>query len=227
MHQQIHQLKLSVSNAYLLIGTRPVLVDTGSPKDFELLRSKLRNHGIEFKDLSLIAHTHIHSDHAGCTSAIVAESGCPVGFNKKDLPISVKGSNGKLNGVGLRGKIMSRFFSHTKFQAIDADIWMNNGEHLGKFGINAEVIATPGHTPGSISFVLPSGEAIVGDVIMGGVMGGNFQPSKPNFHYFADDITQCMNSLDEILERASGTVYVGHGGPLTYDSVAAWRNRNS
>ena len=96
---------------------------------------------------------------------------------------------------------------------------------LNDFGVYVKVVETPGHTPGSISIVTAEGDAIIGDVLVGGYMGGNFLPGRTNFHYFADNVEQAMISLDKILARTTGNLYVRHGGPLTHDSVVAWRNR--
>ena len=109
---KIHRFKLSISNAYLIQGERPILVDTGSPSDFERLRAKLREQQVEFRDLGLIVHTHIHSDHMGCTARIAAESDCPIAYHPADQSNADRSHNGTLTGIGLRGRIMKRFFSN-------------------------------------------------------------------------------------------------------------------
>ena len=50
--------------------------------------------------------------------------------------------------------------------------------------------------------------------------------TQPNYHYFAEDLTQAMSSLDTILARTSRTLYVGHGGPLAHQDVQRWRKRS-
>lgn len=222
---KIMLLRLRVSNAYLLVGRRPILVDTGTAKDTETIRSNLRAHNVEFSDLALIIHTHVHSDHMGSTAEILSEARCPIAYHPADQEIVDRSHNGQLKGVGLRGKIMSRFFSQTTFDSVNANIQLDDGMSLNDYGADATVIETPGHTAGSISIVTRDGDAIIGDVMMGGYMGGTFLPQRPNFHYFADDVQQTMTSLDNILARSTGKLYVGHGGPLNRDSVAAWRNR--
>jgi glyoxylase-like metal-dependent hydrolase (beta-lactamase superfamily II) len=46
------------------------------------------------------------------------------------------------------------------------------------FGVDGKVVCTPGHTAGSISVVLSTGEAIVGDLLMGGMFRSG-QPGYP------------------------------------------------
>ncbi|MEZ6117879.1 MAG: MBL fold metallo-hydrolase [Pirellulaceae bacterium] len=218
-------MKLRVSNAYLILADRPILVDTGSPGECETIRSTLRALNVAFGDLSLIVHTHVHSDHMGNTAEIATAAKCSIAYHHADQPIVDRSHNGRLNGVGLRGQVMSRFFSNAEFESVTSDIDLQDGMSLNAFCANVAVIETPGHTPGSISIVTPDGDAIIGDIIMGGYMGGNVLRKKPNYHYFADNIDQSMESLDLVLSRTNRLLYVGHGGPLEHTSVHAWRRK--
>ena len=222
---KIHRLKLRLSNAYLLQGDRPVLVDTGSPNEIETIRRLLGEHGVALSDLALIIHTHVHSDHVGSTAAIAEHSNCPISFHSADQDIADRSNNGHLVGPGLRAKMMSRIFSNVPFPPVRADLDAGEGMSLREFGVEATVMHTPGHTAGSISIMTPNGEAVVGDVLMGGYLGGQIMPRRPNRHYFAYDFSKAMSSLGRILSQAKGTLHVGHGGPLTHDSVARWHKR--
>ena len=182
---KIHLLKLSVSNAYLLEGEQPILVDTGASKDIESIHSKLKQLRVDFRDLALIVHTHVHSDHMGSTAGIAAEANCPIAYHPADQAIVDRSHNGYLKGVGLRGRIMSRFFSNTKFEAINADIELQDGMKLNDYGADLTVVATPGHTPGSIAVITPEGDtAIIGDVIMGGYIGRQLSANEAKLSLF-------------------------------------------
>jgi glyoxylase-like metal-dependent hydrolase (beta-lactamase superfamily II) len=50
---------------------------------------------------------------------------------------------------------------------------------LSAFGIEGTVIPTPGHTEGSISVILPRGEAIAGDLLMGGFLFRKLAETSP------------------------------------------------
>jgi hydroxyacylglutathione hydrolase len=52
----------------------------------------------------------------------------------------------------------------TRFDGVEPDILTDEGMDLLAFGVNGRIVHTPGHTAGSISLVLDSGEAFVGDI---------------------------------------------------------------
>ena len=222
----IHSLRLRFSNAYLVIGSRPILVDTGSHGDMERIEAGLAAAGIDVGDLSLILHTHVHSDHFGNTAAVARRAGCPVSYHPADQPLIDRGDNGPLRGIGLRGRLLARLFRNRTFTPATADVAAVEGMRLDAFGVAGTVFHTPGHTTGSIAVILDSGDAIVGDTLMGGYAGGAVFPTRPNFHYFADDLTMAMASLDRVLAATRGTLFVGHGGPLRHQDVRRWRAKH-
>lgn len=67
-----------------------------------------------------------------------------------------------------RSRILARLLAHLPFPRRAADIDAADGMRLDEFGIAGSVL----HTPGSISVAFDSGDAMVGDVIMGGWAGG-------------------------------------------------------
>jgi hypothetical protein len=48
---EVVKIRLSWSNVHLVLGERPVLVDSGSPKDLDHLVSALARYGVNPKDL--------------------------------------------------------------------------------------------------------------------------------------------------------------------------------
>jgi len=53
----IHHLRLSKSNAFLLMGTRPILIDSGSPGDLSAIEKNLKKIGIALADIALLVLT--------------------------------------------------------------------------------------------------------------------------------------------------------------------------
>ena len=215
----VHPIKLRLSNAYLLKGKRSVLVDTGSPGEAEKILEALESHGMTLADLALILHTHVHSDHVGGTADLLKLHNFPVAYHRGDEGLMRLSNNGRLTGVGLRGKVMARVFSGGVFERFEPTFYLEDSMRLDDYGVAATVIHTPGHTSGSVSILLDSGEAIVGDLWMGGFLGGAFLPRRPNPHYFAEDEEELRRSMSKVLEHKPTTLYVGHGGPLKPDDL--------
>jgi len=103
---RIVPLPLSISNAYLLLGDRPVLVDAGKPGEEEKLLDLLHQHGIAPSDLSLVVLTHGHTDHAGSVNA-VARAGVPIAIGADDAGLLERGVNEQLPVTGFPGRAIS------------------------------------------------------------------------------------------------------------------------
>jgi glyoxylase-like metal-dependent hydrolase (beta-lactamase superfamily II) len=86
----IHQLRLSISNAFLIQGDRAILVDTGSPKDGGKILAALAKHDVQENDLSLILLTHGHSDHCGSTRQLKEATSAPVAIHPSDAAAILK-----------------------------------------------------------------------------------------------------------------------------------------
>lgn len=219
----VHPIRLRVSNAYLLVGERPVLIDAGSKGEADAIEREMKKHGVAPRDLALVLHTHAHSDHVGSSAELLRRSGAPGALHTGDDALLASGSNGHLNGVGLRGKVMSPVFSNLKFEPFTPSITLREGMTLDEYGLpGARVVETPGHTMGHVSVVLPDGQAVVGDVLMGGGLGGKLRPRDPRYHYFADDLPAIKRSVGRLMAEAITVWHPGHGGPLAREDVRRW-----
>ncbi len=59
-------------SAYLLLGTRPALIETGPASTVETLLEGIRQAGLDPMDLRAAAVTHIHLDHSGAAGTLAA-----------------------------------------------------------------------------------------------------------------------------------------------------------
>ncbi len=219
---QVIQLKLSFSNAYLVKGRKTILVDTGSPREGVKILRGLAKLGIKPKDFALILHTHAHFDHAGSTLELKRWIDVPIAVHEGDARMLASGRMNPLTATGLEGSLLKPFLGGITFPGVKADIIIQKEISLKDFGVDGKIIFTPGHTAGSISVLLNDGQAIVGDLMRGGDLGGALFPSRPRTHYFADDIEQMRASIKKLMAFKPKKLYAGHGGPLEAEAVRAY-----
>lgn len=206
-------LKLSMSNAFLLRGEKDILVDTGSPADFPALIRQLNNHGVEVGGLALVVLTHVHFDHAGAVAALVKQAKCPVAVHRLEKENLETGRNAPIIPVHPLGKMLMPLMG-AGFAPASADILVDDALDLSPYGVAAQAIFTPGHTPGSVSILTDAHQAIVGDLCGGGWPLGQFQPDNPRYHYWASSVEDARASLKRVFSFQPAHIYVGHGGPL-------------
>ncbi|MBO4251595.1 MAG: MBL fold metallo-hydrolase [Clostridia bacterium] len=123
-------------NTYFLVNetTREaVCIDGG--ENYKLIKCTEQENGFNIKHLLL---THAHFDHAG-NAALLQADGVKVYISAIDNP---KLSDG--------GTLDSNFGRH--YPPLCADVLLRDGDKLCLSGIDVEVIATPGHTDGSLTF---------------------------------------------------------------------------
>jgi len=215
---QIIKIKLSFSNAYLVIDKKSILVDAGGPKEADKILAAVKKAGVNPKDIALIIHTHGHFDHAGSTAELKHRLGVPVVVHDKDAYMLREGRNGEIKPRNLEAQIVKGIVPNS-FETCEPDILIEEEMTLTDYGINGKVLFTPGHTKGSISILCENTEAIIGDVMMGGVIGGALFGTRPNYHYFIDDRNDLRASIKKIISWKPSKLYVGHGGPLNYNDV--------
>ena len=176
------RIKCAISNCYLLLGTRPVLVDSGAPGDLKPILAGLKASGVAPKDLALILLTHGHSNHAGCAAELRRRTGAQIAVHAGDAPLVRTGRNGVIAVQDWLGRVL-RPFVDEEFEAFEPDLVFKEGIALEPYGLRGRVLPTPGHTAGSVSIVLANGEALIGDVLRGSLVW----PNRSRDHYFCND----------------------------------------
>lgn len=105
-----------------------------------------------------------------------------------------------------------------------ADVWLKDGEQVTVAGIDFKVIHTPGHTTGSVCFLIPEEEVLIsGDTL--------FQESLGRTDFPMGNQSQIIHSIREKLFvlPQNTLVYPGHGDMTTigheivYNPVALYR----
>ena len=214
-------LHLRISSAFLVVGDRPILVDTGKPKDFDAIVWLLAKEKVTPHDLALILHTHGHQDHCGSSDQLKRVSSAPLAIHPLDAFMPRQGRNGPLTPRCLLARLLMPFLN-SPFPSFEPDLLLDQEMPLRDYGVDGRIVFTPGHTAGLISVVLDTGEAICGDLLRGGYLGGAICRARPGYPYVADDLPQVRASVRKVLDLKPTKIYVGHGGPFDPASAARW-----
>ena len=210
-------------NSFILVGERPVLVDSGMPGSAPKILAALAQEGFAPSDVSLILITHRHVDHIGSAAALKRATGAPVAVHALDADGLSRGDGGPRPPTGWGG----RLFNLTGLPSQHAEpcepgLVIEGDFALEPYGVPGGVVLhTPGHTAGSMSALLPNGDVLAGDLAIGGILflGGIVRLGHARKPPFEDNPITVRQSLLQLLDRGASRFYVGHGGPLTKEAV--------
>jgi glyoxylase-like metal-dependent hydrolase (beta-lactamase superfamily II) len=204
--------------AFVIQGDQAVLVDTGAaPRDADKILAAMSELGVEPEDLALIVITHAHSDHCGALSALHHRTGAQVAIQEAGAEVLRLGISAEIRPASFLGRLVGALAGdRAGYEGVEPDTVFGEGLDLYPFGVRGRVLHTPGHTPCSSTVVLPGGEALIGDLVMG-------MPRRrvPKLPHFATNPSQVRASLLELLDQGVHTFYTAHGGPFAAEQVRA------
>ena len=211
-------IPLGRTTSYLVKGTRPILIDCGTPGNEERIVNQLHEAGVAPSDLALIVITHVHSDHVGSLPGMEVLSEAPIAVHALEAGALQTGRNAALVPNSLLARLAAPLLKlHRALPGVNPELLIDDVFDLGEYGVEGEILPTPGHTPGSLSVVLEGGVAIVGDLVMGGL----FRPRVPHLPMIASDVDQVRASIKALLDRGITQFYAAHGGPFTSEALRA------
>ena len=220
MNLGIHPIKLGVGRCYVVRAEGTILIDGGAPKKARDFIKGIETLFIKPQDIQLIVITHGHWDHIGSAKEIKEITGAKIALhrNEKDwLEKSLKRLPPAVTPWGsVFAKIMAMFLPLVQVPAANVDVVLGDEElSLADYGIPGTIIPTPGHSMGSVSVLLETGDAFVGDLAMNGF------PLRlgPGLPIFAEDMQKVKSSWQLLLERGAVTVYPAHGKPFSADAM--------
>jgi glyoxylase-like metal-dependent hydrolase (beta-lactamase superfamily II) len=170
-----------------------IVVDPGD--EIADILARLTRHHLTLKQIIV---THAHIDHIGGAAQLKRVTGAPVLFHQADLPI--------LDML----EMQAGWLGIPTPEKVALDQSANDGLATGIPGLEAEVIHTPGHTPGSICLLFPKQELLLaGDTLFAGSVGRTDLPGG--------DTTTLMHSIHTrvLLLPESTLVVPGHGEETT------------
>lgn len=185
---------MAQSNCYILSnGTKALIVDPGDQAD--LIKNTITQLNVEPVAILL---THTHYDHIGAVEAMREEYAIPLYVSSKEKEWLADPNK---NLSGLVGN---------PIRVNEAENYFHPKERLQISDFSFTVVATPGHSPGSVSFIFEEEEAVIsGDALFAGSIGRTDLPgSDPSAL-----IPGVRAELFTLPEHFS--VYPGHGEQTT------------
>ncbi|MGE8175050.1 MBL fold metallo-hydrolase [Pseudomonas fluorescens] len=212
-------LPLGMVHCHLVVGDRGcVVVDTGIPGSEHKIERALKQHGRSFADVTLIVVTHAHTDHAGSAARLRELTGAPILAHAGDLDYYERRKEMTYCVAHWWGPLFLRSgVPGEPYLAFTPDILLQDDASLAldAYGINGVARHTPGHTAGSVSVELRSGDALVGDLIASGVLlGGVMRLEHATRPPFEDDPQAVSGQLLGMVDAGLQRFHMGHGGPL-------------
>jgi hydroxyacylglutathione hydrolase len=215
-------IPLGFVQAFLIIqDNKAVLVDTGLAGSAGHILRIAERHGITPGAIKLIILTHGHTDHSGSSVILRKVCGAPVAVHPLDNPLLAAGTNKTLKPTGATGRliaVISRLQSRVAPVPVDPDIYLAEGAELAGYGIDAYIIHTPGHTPGSVTVISSVGDALIGDLLLIKPFGFG----RPGYPFFIEDLAALNASIRKVLALNPRTLYAAHGGRMAVDAVLRW-----
>lgn len=172
---------------------RAVMVDPG--EESERLLGAIEEMGVTLEAILL---THTHFDHIGAVAPVARTTGAPVWCPEIEVAVLAD----IMRYVPWEG--------FGPYESYEADHTVAGGETLELAGITFEVVFTPGHSPGHVTYAVAEHDALFsGDVLFDASVGRVDLPGG--------DWPTLQRSIATLLEAYpdEATVYPGHMGLTT------------
>lgn len=189
------------------------LVDYSVPGQADRILSQIKTLGHGPKDVKRLLLTHAHPDHVGSLPEIKAATGAQLITHALERPVI----EGKM-AIPRREPNPPGAFTprppNTLLKPVPVDQELQGGETLPILG-GLQVIFTPGHAPGHISFWQSEKRFLLcGDVIFN--MFGLGLP----FAFLTVDMVEDIRSVRKLVDLKPAIICFGHGDPVTEDTPA-------
>jgi hydroxyacylglutathione hydrolase len=214
---RIERIGVHETNCYLLQGdSGTVLVDPGPPGGAAKVVAGAEKAGVRPEDVRLILVTHGHLDHYGSASEVKAWCGAPVAAHHLSAEFSRDRRNALPPAQTLRSSVIRWLYlllsPLARFEPLSVDLPLDGGTDLAPYGVNAQTVLLPGHSPDSLGVVTAEADLFAGDLFVNYTV-----PSQP---LYLSDRQAWTQSYDRVRALKPRSVYVGHGEPFPGDKLA-------
>ncbi len=199
-------------NCYLLEKNHGfVLIDTGSKGKQKKLEEALVGGGCLPDKLDLILLTHGDFDHAGNCAYLRDKYHAKIAMHGSDVAMVETGNmfaNRQAGNRIIKG-LIKLFFRITRFSP---DFTIDEHSDLSSYGLHGKILSLPGHSRGSVGFLLDNGDFFCGDLF------ANWK-EKPAPGKIVDDRRAFNESLNKVRDLKIVTIYPGHGPPFPWSAL--------
>jgi glyoxylase-like metal-dependent hydrolase (beta-lactamase superfamily II) len=219
-------------NVYLIKESPLTLIDVGpkTKEATEVLRRKLRKHGVEFADIERIVLTHAHEDHCGLAKQVRDEAKNATIFVHEWETGHLFGrlSQAEHRNLMVRSGVPDKVFDELQGMYEEISLLtdslvegefdlLHDGMEIEFSSGSLKVLHTPGHTPGSCSFVREANRTLIcGDCVLKRITPNPMlspDPINPQNRFAS--LAEYLVSLARIRSFSPTLIYGGHGEPVT------------
>jgi hydroxyacylglutathione hydrolase len=211
--------RLGDVNCYLIeTNTGFFLIDTGCSNQRTRLDRELESAGCRPGNLRLIVLTHGDFDHAGNAAHLRNKFGAKIAMHHDDTGMVEYGDifwNRKKPNILVRilvRRFTPIFFRFGRSERFKPDFYLEDGQGLSEFGLDAIVLQIPGHSKGSIGILTAGGDLIGGDLIL-----KSDKSEQPHLNSIIDDLAIAHTSVEKLKSLNIKTIYPGHSKSFTMD----------
>lgn len=221
MPAKIIDIESGINTCYVIKEKGTIMVDGGPPKMRATFLKRMKDVSVDPEEIQLIVLTHGHFDHVGSAKEIQEITGAKIAIHEKDSMDLEQGFSNWPKGVTTWGKISSSIFkpllkNQMTFPTVKADIILDDNELLlNNYGIAGKILYTPGHTLGSVSILLDSGE------LFAGCLAHNRLPLtvRPTLPIYAENIDLVKESWRKVIDAGAKIVFPAHGKPFSVEII--------
>ena len=183
------------SYSYLIDDKETILIDTGRPRKVKNILKEIESLNIKPKNIKHILLTHHDIDHIGNAALLQKETGATLWASKKDIPYIL--GNKSRPGIKKLATLLARVKKPEKIKSYDDQ----------KIG-DIEIISTPGHTPGHVSFIYK-------DILFAGDLVENSNGVLKKLAKMTNSDEKSLNeSIHKMSKYSFKWVCPAHGEPL-------------